>query len=128
MTFLLQVGFTSASVFIEEAGKHEAEKAGTIIAELNAFNCPAASASKEDYFDTPVEYDQHDILSVCVYAAAASKEDCFDTPVEYDQNDILSVCIYDQTENSVITFFKDVTLGNGQISTQVIDSDRKPTS
>jgi len=48
--------------------------------------------------------------------------------VEYDQNDIVSVCVYDPTENSVITSFKDVTLGNGQISTQVIDSDGKPTS
>ena len=48
--------------------------------------------------------------------------------MEYDQNDILSVCVYDPTENSIITSFKDVTLGNGQISTQVIDSDGKPTS
>lgn len=101
MTFLLQIGFTSASVSIAEAEESTAEQAGTITAELNACDCPAA---------------------------AASKEDCFATPVEYDQNDILSVCVYDPTENSVITSFKDVTLGNGQISTQVIDSDGKPTS
>ena len=100
-TFLLQIGFTSASVSIEEAAESTAEQAGTITTELNACDCPAA---------------------------AASKEDCFDTSVEYDQNDILSVCVYDPTENSVITSFKDVTLGNGQISTQVIDSDGKPTS
>ena len=100
-TFLLQIGFSSANVSIEEAAESTAEQAGTITTELNACDCPAA---------------------------AASKEDCFDTPVEYDQNDILSVCVYDPTENSVITSFKDVTLGNGQISTQVIDSDGKPTS
>ena len=101
VTFPLQIGFTSASVSIAEAEESTAEQAGTITTELNACDCPAA---------------------------AASKEDCFATPVEYDQNDILSVCVYDPTENSVITSFKDVTLGNGQISTQVIDSDGKPTS
>ena len=101
VTFLLQIGFTSASVFIAEAEKRKVEQAGTITAELNACDCPAA---------------------------AASKEDCFDTPVEYDQNDILSVCVYDPTGDAVVTSFKDVTLDNGQISTQVIDSDGKPTS
>jgi len=101
VTFPLQIGFTSASVSIAEAEESTAEQAGTITTELNACDCPAA---------------------------AASKEDCFATPVEYHQNDILSVCVYDPTENSVITSFKDVTLGNGQISTQVIDSDGKPTS
>lgn len=100
-TFLLQIGFSSANVSIEEAAESTAEQAGTITTELNVCDCPAA---------------------------AASKEDCFDTPVKYGQNDILSVCVYDPTENSVITSFKDVTLGNGQISTQVIDSDGKPTS
>jgi len=101
VTFLLQIGFTSASVSISEAEQSKAEQAGTITAALNACDCPAA---------------------------AVAKEDCFDTPVEYDQNDILSVCVYDPTENSVITSFKAVTLGNGEISTQVIDSDGKPTS
>jgi len=101
VTFLLQFGFTSASVSIAEAEKSEAEEAGTIAAVLNACDCPAA---------------------------AASKEDCFGIPVEYDQNDILSVCVYDPAGNSVVTSFKDVTLGNGEISTQVIDSDGKPTS
>jgi len=101
ITFLLQIGFTSADISIVEAEESKVEQAGTITAVLNACDCPAA---------------------------AASKEDCFDTPVEYDQNDILSVCVYDPTDNSFITSFKDVTLSNGQISTQVIDSDGKPTS
>ena len=101
VTFLLQIGFTSSSVSIAEAEESKADEVGTITTELNACDCPAA---------------------------AASKEDCFDTPVEYDQNDILSVCVFDSKENSVITSFKDVTLGNGQISTQVIDTDGKPTS
>ena len=101
VTLLLQIGFTSANVSIAEAEESKAEQAGTITTELNACDCPAA---------------------------AASKEDCFDTPVEYDQNDILSVCVYDLTGNSVITSFKDVTLRNGQISTQVIDADGKPKS
>ena len=101
VTFLLQIGFTSASVSIAEAEKSKAEEAGTIATTLNACDCPAA---------------------------AASKEDCFGIPVEYDQNDILSVCVYDPTGNSVITSFKGVTLGNGEISTQVIDLDGKPTS
>ena len=81
--------------------KSKAEEAGTIAVVLNAYECPAS---------------------------AVSKEDCFGIPIEYDQNDILSVCVYDPTGNSVITSFKDVTLGNGEISTQVIDSDGKPTS
>jgi len=101
VTFLLQIGFTSASVSIAEAEESKAEEAGAITAALDACDCPAA---------------------------ATTKDDCFGIPVEYDQNDILSVCVYDPTENSVITSFKDVTLGNGQISTQVIDSDGKPTS
>jgi len=96
VTFLLQIGFTSASASIAEA-----EESTAITTELNACDCPAA---------------------------AASKEDCIGTSVEYDQNDILSVCVYDPTENSVITSFKDVTLGNGQISIQVIASAGKPTS
>ena len=61
-------------------------------------------------------------------AATASKDDCLDTSVEYDQNGILRVYVYDPTENAIITSFKDVMLGNGEISTQVIDSDRKLTS
>ena len=101
VTFLLQIGFTSANVSIAEAEEIKAEQAGTIIAVLNACDCPAA---------------------------AVSKEGCFDTPIEYDQNDILSVCVYDPAENAVITSFKDVTLSNGQISTQLIGSDGKPTS
>ncbi len=100
-TFLMQIGFTSANVSIAEAEESTAEQAGTITAVLNACSCPAA---------------------------AASEDDCLDTSVEYDQNDILSVCVYDPTENAIITSFKDVTLGNGEISTQVIDSDGKPTS
>ena len=99
--FLLQIGFTSASVSITEAEERKAKQAGTITAMLNACDCPVA---------------------------AASKEDCFDTPVEYEQDDILSICVYDPTENAVITSFKDVTLGNRQISTQMIDSDGKPIS
>ena len=86
VTFLLQIGFNSANVSISEAEESKAEEVGTISVVLNACECPTD---------------------------AASKEDCFDTPVEYDQNDILSVCIYDLTENAVITSFKDVTLGNG---------------
>ena len=101
VTFLLQIGFTSASVSIAEAEESKAVEAGAITAALNACDCPAA---------------------------AATKNDCFGIPVEYDQNDILSVRVYDPTENSVITSFKDVTLGNGEISTQVIGSDGKPTS
>ncbi len=101
VTFLLQIGFTSANVSIAEAKESKAEQAGEITAALNACNCPAA---------------------------AISKEDCFDTPIEYSQNDILSVCIYDPEENAVVTSFKDVTLSNGQISTQLVDSDGKPTS
>ena len=99
--FLLQIGFTSASVSITEAEQSKAEQTGTIAPVLNACDCPAT---------------------------ATSKEDCFDTPIEYDQNDILSVCVYDPTENAVIASFKDVTLRNGQFSTQVIDSDGNPTS
>jgi len=101
ITFLLQIGFTSVDVSIAEAEESKVGQAGTITAVLNACDCPAA---------------------------AASKEDCFDTPVEYDQNDILSVCVYDPTDNAFVTSFKGVTLSNGQISAQVIDSDGKPTS
>jgi len=101
VTLLLQIDFTSASISIAEVEESKAEQAGTITAALNACDCPAN---------------------------AASKEDCFDTPIEYDQNDILSVCVYDPEENAVITSFKDVVLGNGQISAQVIDADGKPTS
>jgi len=100
-TFLMEIGFASANVSIEEAAESTAEQAGTSTAELNACSCSAA---------------------------ADSKNDCLDTSVEYDQNEILSVCVYDPTENAIITSFKDVTLGNGEISTQVIDSDGKPTS
>jgi len=46
----------------------------------------------------------------------------------YNQSDILSVCVYDPSDNAIITSFKDVELGNGQISTQVIDPDRRPTA
>ena len=101
VTFLMQIGFTSANVSIAEAEESKTEQAGTITAEVNACNCPAI---------------------------AASKEDCIATPVEYSQNDILSACVYDPTENAFITSFKDVTLGNGQISTLVIGSDGKPTT
>ncbi len=100
-TFLMQIGFASANVSIAEAEESTAEQTGTITTVLNACDCPAA---------------------------AASKDDCLDTSVEYDQNDILSICVYDPTENAIITSFKDVKLGNGEISTQVIDSDGKPTS
>jgi len=101
VTFRLQISFASADVTITEAEESKAEQAGTISTVLNACDCPAV---------------------------ARSKEDCFDTPVEYDQNDILSICVYDPTDNAVITSFKRVTLSNGQISTQVIDSDGKPSS
>ena len=101
VTFLMQVGFASANATIAEAEESKAEQTGTITAVLNACDCPAS---------------------------ASSKEDCLDTPIEYEQNDILSICVFDPAENAVITSFKDVLLGNGQISTQVIDSDGKPTT
>ena len=101
VTVLLQIGFASADVSIVEAEESQAEQAGIVSAVLSACECPST---------------------------AVSKDDCFDNSMEYDQNDILSVCVYDPTDNAVITSFKDVMLYNGQISTQVIDSDGKPTS
>ena len=101
VTFLLQIDLHLAIVSIAEAEKGKVEQVSTITTVLDACNCPAA---------------------------ATSMNDCFDIPVNYDQNDILSICVFDPTENAFITGLRDVTLGNGLISTQVIDSDGKPSS
>ena len=101
VTFLLELGFNSAVVSVEEAAKEDTEKAALITADLHACDCPSN---------------------------ANSKDDCFGTAKSYNQNDILSVCVYDPNDNAIITSFKDVTLGNGQISTQVVDSIGKPTA
>ena len=100
ITFPLQLGFNSATTSVQEAEESEIEQTGTISEALDACACPSS---------------------------ASSRDDCL-TNAQYDQNDILSVCIYDPNANAIITSFKDVTLDNGQISTQVIDSDGKPTS
>ena len=42
-TFLLQIGFTSASVSIAQAEESKAEEAGAITAALDACDCPAAA-------------------------------------------------------------------------------------
>jgi len=100
INFPLEYGFTSADVSIEEEEKSNAEQVGTITENLEACTCPAD---------------------------AASKTNCTDS-TKYDQNDILNVCIYDPNNNAIITTFKDVSLGNGEISTQVVDSTGKPST
>ena len=78
----------------------------------------------------PRKADAFTKLEACDCPANANSEnDCYGIdPKTYNQNDILSVCVYDPSGNSIITSFNDVDLGNGQISTQVIDPDGRPSA
>ena|GEM_PF-6146425 len=100
---MLEFGFTSSNVTIEEEEAGEAQQAAVITSNLEACDCPANADSTSECYGTP-------------------------NAKTYNQNDILSVCVYDPNGNSIITSFKDVELGNGQISTQVIDPDGRPTA
>ena len=100
INFPLEYGFSSADVSIEEEEESNVEQVGTITANLEACACPAD---------------------------AVSKTNCTDS-TSYDQNDILNVCVYDPNNNAIITAFKDVSLGNGEISTQVVDSTGNPSA
>ena len=102
---MLEFGFTSSNVTIKEEEAGEAQQAAVITSSLEACDCPADADSTTDCYET-------DPLNAKTY----------------NQNDILSVCVYDPNGNSIITSFKDVELGNGQISTQVIDPDGRPTA
>jgi len=100
INFELEFGFISSNVTIEEEDAGEAQKAAVITTNLEACDCPADANSNTDCYETGTSNAK-----------------------TYNQNDILSVCIYDPNENSIITSFKDIKLGNRQISTQVIDPD-----
>ena len=100
--FVLEFGFTSSNVTIKEEDAADAQPTAVITTNLEACDCPAS---------------------------ANSENDCYGTDAKtYNQNDILSVCVYDPNGNSIITSFKNVELGNGQISTQVIDPDGRPSA
>ena len=105
INFVLEFGFTSSNVTIKEEEAGEAQQTAVITSNLEACDCPANADSSTDCYETDTSNAK-----------------------TYNQNDILSVCVYDPNRNTIITSFKDVELGNGQISTQVIDPDGRPTA
>jgi len=100
----LEFGFTSSNVTIQEEQPGEAQQAAVITTNLEACDCPANANSDTDCYGTD---------------ASNAKT--------YNHKNILSVCVYDPNGNPIITSFKDVELGKGQISTQAIDPDGRLT-
>jgi len=102
--FLMEVGFSSANVSVEE----EVETQRTpdtpdvqLISGLIVCDCPADGLSQADFCSRGTTYNQ---------------------------NSILNICIYDDSNNVKITSVKDVTMSNREITAQVVSSDGKASS
>ena len=102
--FLMEVGFSSANVSVEE----EVETQRTpdtpdvqLISGLIVCDCPADALSQADFCSRGTTYNQ---------------------------NSILNICIYDDSNNVNITSVKDVTMSNREITAQVVSSDGKASS
>lgn len=96
--FLMEVGFSSASVSVEEEVESQRTPDGQLISGLKACECPADALSQPNFCSRGTTYNQ---------------------------NSILNICVFDDSNNAIITSVKDVTMRNREITAQVVSSDGK---